>query len=255
MNDNGTGWLVSGTGSWVPVAYNASVNGGYEMKRAAFVSLAGVRRTAGRGREPRTWEVTETVPYDWAQALNMLWLSSDSLEPMYWIPPLAAWSNYAPMSFSGAPSRMLVSQYDAPGVALSTPSGYDTDFFPVKKGLKLEFGGYQDGGEIRLRLFKTDFISSAGTVSLPAKDMLTESLKKVTISNPEAAWARLETSDGAYASRDKFVRFAVDGLHGVRKIGDGGCWVTLDDVHFKHGKLTTYNPLVDVSFTITECER
>ena len=81
-----SGWIVTRNGVWIPVAHNASVSETSDWKHASFEGLDGTRRIAGRGRKPREWEITETVPYDWAQELYTLYMTNDGLEPVFFIP-------------------------------------------------------------------------------------------------------------------------------------------------------------------------
>lgn len=249
-----SGWIVTRSGTWIPVAHNASVTELSGWQRASFVSLDGTRRVAGRGLAPREWEVNETVPYDWAQELYTAYMSGETQEPVFFIPPMTAGSNYAP--FLKSVTRMPVADGETTSWQTMSPTGQDTDFFPVRPGMVLEFGGYQDGGNIRLRLFKGDFMASAGVVNCPAESLAVLAKRKVTISNIEAMWAKLESEGTVAATKGRFCRMVEADLPSVRPYGPGGSWVTIDDMEVNHTRIANkYSPLATVRMSLTECER
>lgn len=255
VSDAGTGWLVAKNGTWFPVAYNASVNEELGYKRVAFEGLNGTRTVAGTGVMPRQWTLEETVPLDWAQELHTLYLTSGADNEFYFIPPLAAGTNYAPF----LPLRTKRDPYKREdgmtGWQVTSPTGIDTDLFPVREGMRIEYGGYQDGGSILLRLFKNDMLTGAGTTSVAAKSLIEEASKTVTITAPGAAWARMESSGVVSATRDRFVRMPDLSVGFSRKYGMGGQWVTLENMSLEHGAVSKTSPLVKVSMDLKEVLR
>lgn len=255
MLQEASGWIVTKSGVWVPIAHNARVNELSGWERASFVAMDGTRRTAGRGVSPREWTVAETVPYDWAQDLYTAYIVEESQEPVFFIPPLAAGSNYAPLA-RGISRMPLVEDDGVTSWQAMAPSGRETNFFPVKPGLLLEFGGYQDGGAIRLRLFGSDFMAGAGTVDCPAQSLAVLSKRQVTISNPTARWAVLESAGSVNATKGRFCRIVESDFPNIRAYGPGGAWVTIDDMEISHAPITSkYAPLVNVSMSLTETLR
>lgn len=250
-----SGWIVTKGGTWIPVAHNASVSEMSGWQRASFTSMNGTRRTAGRGLAPREWEISETVPYDWAQELYTAYMANESQEPVFFIPPMAAGSNYAP--FYKNAKRVPVTEDDGTtSWQVMVPTGYDTDFFPVRPGMAVEFGGYQDGGSIRLRLFKDDFMAGAGVVTCPAESLAVLSKRRAVITNIEARWAKLDSDGAVNATKGRFCRIVEADLPSVRPYGPGGAWVTIDEMEINHARIANkHSPLVNVKMSLTECER
>lgn len=260
--DFGSGWLVSKAGAWVPVAYNASVSESMPWKRAAFTSFSGERTVASRGRGPRVWDVEERVVYDWAQALGGLYNAADSDEPLYWVSPLAAVSNYAINWVHGNGTKSLTDTNLTVSdgvVSLGHMTGtasfdYVTDKFPLPLGREVRFGAIVGEGNVLLRGFDaqgndTGLISS-GNVA-PKGGGLSSNTAKVT--NPKTQYGALYLYNRTTTVNDPYV--CLDDVAGVNHMSTEGAWVTLDDVEIEHGGLSAYNPLVTVKFTLTECLR
>lgn len=250
-----SGWLVTKSGVWVPVAHNASVSESNGIRRAEFVSLSGSRRVAGRGYEPRSWEVTEDVPWDWAQEIYTAYMVGEGMDPVFFIPPLAAGSNIAPF----LRSRPRTAVHDGPGstswLSMDGSLVADTGYFPVRPGMKIEFGGYQDGGSLRLWLWTHD-LQNGGAVAVDARGMSVLAKRTVTVTNPEARYATLQSwGDNVTAYGGRFARIADLGFGSPKPYGPGGAWVTFDEFEVSHKPLgNKFYPMVTVSMVLTECE-
>lgn len=250
-----SGWIVLQSGTWVPVAHNASVSELSGFQRASFVSMDGTRRTAGRGYTPREWEISETVPYDWAQEIYTAYIASEGQEPVFFIPPLAAGSNYAPLLRTMKRIPVMDEEGNTSWRTVAH-EGAQSDVFPVRPGLKLEFGGLQSGGTIRLRIYKSDFTTTATVYDTPANDMSQAASRKVTITSLEAAWARLESVGAVQMSGELFARIIDADFPTIRTYGPGGAWVTIDDFEINHNRIASkYAPMVTLKMNLTECER
>lgn len=250
-----SGWIVSRNGVWIPVAHNASVSETSDWKHASFESLDGTRRTAGRGRKPREWEITETVPYDWAQELYTLYITNDGLEPVFFIPPMAAATNIAPPLKN--PNRMPLENSDkTTSWQMLNPTGIDTDFFPVRPGHIIEFGGRQEGSSIRLQLYKSDLSSLAGSFPVAGKGIDTTVSRKIRIDNMDVRWGRIISDSGTLVAQDRFARIVDVEMGNVRPYGPGGAWVTIDGFEINHGRQANrYSPTATIQLSLTECER
>ena len=250
-----SGWIVTKSGVWIPVAHNASVSESSKERSASFVGLNGTRRVAGRGHEPREWEIAETVPYDWAQEIYTAYMTNDGLDPVFFIPPMAASTNIAPPLRN--PGRLPIENSDkTTSWQIMNPIGADTDYFPVRAGHVIEFGGRQEGSNIRLQLYKDDFTSSAGSFPVAGKGVDTIVTRKVRIDNMDARWARLVSDTGTLVARDRFARLPEAAMSNVRPYGPGGAWVTIDEFEVDHGRqLSKHFPTATLKISLTECER
>lgn len=246
-------WIVTRKGVWVPIGHNPSISETSPFIRASFTSLNGTRRVAGRGRGPRTWEVTETMPADWAQELYTSWLGGGGMEPVFFIPALAASTNYAPILHTDSMEEMVDAEGNSSWVD-TAPATNVSDFFPIRPDLKVEFGARLNGGKLLFRQLGNDLRGTVGLSELDAEGMSIQSSKTITVRSPEARWGRLEVR-GAGMVGDAFVRIATAPMTGVRGYGSGGSWATIDDFEISHGKLTTSTPLVNIEMTLTESER
>lgn len=249
-----SGWIVTRRGVWIPIAHNASVSETADWKRASFVSMDGTRRIAGRGREPREWEITEMMPYDWAQELYSAYMVNDGLEAVFFIPPMAAATNIAPPLKN--PDRLPLENLDkTTSWQVLNPTGAATDFFPVRPGFLMEFGGRQEGSYIRLELYKSDF-SRAGSFPLAAQGIDVTVSRQVSVENTDVVWGRLVSDGGTLAMRDYYVRIVSAEMGNVRPYGPGGAWVTIDSLEINHGRQASkYFPTANVQLSLTECER
>lgn len=255
LMDYGSGWLVSLSGVWVPVAYNASVDMSLGWRRASFMTNAGNRVTASRGREPRTWEVSETIPYDWAQALEHLWLSEDSSDPMFWVPPMAGLANIAPPVYPFKANLGLNSMgWPAVSSPLDADEHFVSGFFPIRQGMKLEFGAALSGGGLICTVYDSTLAQSRVLgVAVAGKDGGQVSTT-VEVTDPAYSWGRLSVTAGGTSVSDIFAR-PVSRVMGVRFAGAGGAWVTLEDAQIGHGATSPYTPLMKCSLSLRECER
>lgn len=250
-----SGWIVLQSGTWVPVAHNASVSELSGFQRASFVSMDGTRRTAGRGYTPREWEISETVPYDWAQEIYTAYIAPEGQAPVFFIPPLAAGSNYAPL-LRTVKRIPVMDEEGNTSWRVVKPTGADSDLFPVRPGLKLEFGGLQDGGWIRLRIYRGDFTTTATVYDVEGAGMGQLATRKLVVTSPDAAWARIESVGAVNMGGEKFVRILDVDLPTVRTYGPGGAWVTIDDFEISHNRIASkYSPMVTLKMNLTECER
>lgn len=259
--DNGSGWLVTQSGQWVPVAYNASISESMPFRRASFTSLSGSRTVASRGRGPREWEVEEDVIYDWAQALSVLYNSVDADEPMYWISPLAARSNYAinktynwqNKDLSDARVRVEDGKAGSEMMAAEGNIKYITEPFPVHQGVRVSYGAGLSTGGVYIHWIRNGKGVSASRANQVSDTNKVSSRTQTLISSGITA-AALYVS-GPTLVTSPFVRIGDDpDFLGVDGTGSEGAWVTLEDVEINHKAISRYNPITTVKFTLKECK-
>lgn len=259
--DSGSGWLVTEGGAWVPVAYNASIEEELPFRRASFVSHAGVRATAARGRGPRRWLVEETVPLDWGQAVLDLYSSATADSPLFWISPLAAGTNIAPPFMRGGKlmteSEITVSDGVSSVEQVLSNSGLMavSEPFPVRGDARFEFGGFVGGGYVGLQCstsLRGAPWSSVGITSAPPNGGGLVSSVVDMSSRPGMAYGRLVAPGATVRAASLYARLADRAFTGARPGGPGGSWVTLEFAEVKHQKVWGSSPMVTVSFELVE---
>lgn len=255
--DMGSGWLVTQSGAWVPVSYNASVDKSMGWARSQFTSLSGYRRTASRGRTPRTWDVTEKMVAEWSQILETVWQSDDSSRELFWVPPMEALSNYAKpiVNQDGELPGLQVSDsgVDAGASLHSSYSTFLTDLTPLNPKIEIEFGAKVTGGDVLLYIYDAgkNFVQSVTASSVADANGFLKGRFKPSSANH--VYGRLVVAKTATQVATPFIRFAVDVWNG-RPGGSGGCWVTLDDLNIGHKAIGVNSIIVETGFTVTECE-
>lgn len=263
--DYGTGWLVSQSGQWVPVAYNASISETMPFRRASFTSLTGERTVASRGRGPREWEVEEDVIYDWAQALSVLYNSVDADLPMYWISPLAARSNYAINKVHNWNNKgmsdvnVIASDGIVGGSAVTVATNsrnYLTEVFPVKPGAVITYGATISSGTFWIEWRDSNNKIIAANIAGNASGGEKKIVSSMAPNHPEVTMGVLFTSGDSSVVKNPFVRIGgtANATLGVNNVGSEGAWVTLEDIDISHKQLNAYNPLVTAKFSLKECK-
>lgn len=175
------------------------------------------------------------------------------MDPVFFIPALAASTNYAPILHSTSMEEMVDAEGNSSWVN-TEPTTLVSDFFPIRPDTKIEFGARLNGGKLLLRQFGNDMRSTIGLSEVVGEGMSVQSAKTITVRNAEARWGRLEVR-GSSMIGDAFARLAAAPMTGVRGYGPGGAWATIDEFELSHSKLTKSTPLVDVTMTLTESER
>lgn len=249
--ENCTGYLVTESHQWFPVAYTGSIEESLGANTAEFVTALGRRHVFDRGVSPREWRVSGSVPLAWARSLKVL--GGLPAQPFYWLSPLGVHTNILPSSkaINGTPIGVLEIGGEPVEMTFSSTS-HVSALTPVRPGMRIRGSAYASAGRVQIEFFDSGgkYMSGVGhaNATAPTSRVITP---YVTV--PEGAYqARVAVVDTATAG----------GLalwleeHSVPTGGSSSCaWVTLHDVSVGHESLAYENSPVSVSYTLKEVAR
>lgn len=244
-------FLYSPTWGFLPVAYDGSISQDPGRTFKEFIASGGTRSITYRPVSSKTWEVRGTVPWDWAQVIQLVLDGNYGYGPFWWIPPLAKQFNALPSTFlgnkTGAPftdkSGVVIPCSPATGTTLGVTT-------PVYPGMDFVASSWMTAG-----IFRVAFMDSAGTdISSNQFTHLGSELERVSLAGKapsDARLVRVEVSNAAWTGQP-----ALTWTKELTPYGPPGACsqAFISGDNFSHGRLGV-NPddtEVEVSYRIME---